>query len=48
MTEKKKGKEHNKKKPLEFENTPFRLNEHRSEGGSVAHLTRPNILQNNK
>ena len=47
MTEKKKEKEH-KKKPLEFENTPFRLNERRSDGGSAAHLTRSNILQNSK
>ena len=43
MTEKKKEKEHEKKKPLEFENTPFRLNERRSDGGSAAHLARSNI-----
>ena len=48
MTEKKKEKEHKKKKPLEFENTPFSLNERRSDGGSAAHLTRSNIIQNNK
>jgi len=48
MTEKKKGKEHERKKKLDFENTPFRLNERRSDGGSTAHLTRSNILQNNK
>ena len=48
MTEKKKEKEHEKKNLLEFENTPSRLNERGSDGGSAAHLTRSNILQNNK